>query len=82
MGYTQDGQIKNFWPDNTPDCLYIHGEVTLDEMLKWAREHFGGRFDPAKLMITPEYIHTRCLTYDLYDSGDYDLFTRIELRNQ
>ncbi len=79
MGYTYDGSIKNYWPDNTETTLYLHGEYTFNDILERAKEHFGEKFDLKKINIRSEHIHVFCLTYDLYDPSDYVNFIVIEL---
>lgn len=67
--------IKNFEPTNDKNTLYIfsgHGGFSFDELNKSIRDHFGEDIDFDTLSIASEYIHTRCITYDLYDPADYD----------
>lgn len=79
MGYTtrNNGQIKDFWPDDTADTLYLEGSATLQDILQRAREKWGAELLLDHLTIAPEHIHTRCLTYDLHDPSDYDNFLCI-----
>lgn len=79
MGYTYDGAIKNYWPDNTENTLYIQSGRRLDDLLETAQEYFGDRYNPEKIFIEPVHIHTHCLTYDRHDSGDYTTFIMITL---
>lgn len=79
MGYTYDGAIKNYWPDNSENTLYIQSSRRLDDLLETAQEYFGDRYNPEKIFIEPVHIHTYCLTYDQYDPGDYTTFIMITL---
>lgn len=76
------GGIKNFWPKDTDDILWIDATygISMDYLLDKAREHFGDSFDPEKIKVTAEYIHTKCITYDLYDPSDYTNFISIEMQ--
>lgn len=89
MGYYTDPQhpqIRNFTPDTTKDTLYIQASdgygPTLAELVERAREHFGEAVDLDHLEIEAQHIHTRCLTYDQYDAGDYDDFIVVTLKTQ
>lgn len=71
------------YPESTADTYYINmgssGDglnMSLDDLLTAAKIYFSeeGSVDLSKIEITTEYIHTRCIGYDLYDSGDYDLY--------
>lgn len=84
MGYytRNNGHIKCFWPDNTETEFYKEsytGGQTIHEILKEAAEHF--KTSTYELMeygtIEAQKIHTNCLTYDLYDPGDYTNFLHI-----
>ena len=85
MGYgTRAGslghQIQTFWPDDTDNCFYVDGNfssVQLSEILEKAKEKWGEDIDINNLNLEPEYIHTDCLGYDLYDPGDYTRFLCI-----
>ncbi len=73
LGHT----IATFHPDDTDDTMYIADGVdgaTLKEKIceKWPDIKVD------ELRLTPEYIHTDCLGYDLYDPGDYTNFLKIE----
>jgi hypothetical protein len=79
MGYTKNGSITNFWPDDTDDMLYIQDSygISLIEIISKATEKWPGvRLDD--LEISAEYIHTHCIYYDLHDSGDYTNFIVIK----
>jgi hypothetical protein len=73
--------IVNFSPENTPDKLYIYsgfGNISFSDLLDSIKNHFGEDIDLSALTITPEHIHTRCITYDLHDPSDYDDYLVIE----
>jgi hypothetical protein len=85
MGYgtRNGGQIKTFWPDDTENDLYIASDYTstsLQEIFDLAREKWGEDLSLDEFLqfqIEPERIHTDCITYDLYDAGDYTNFIHI-----
>lgn len=81
MGYTyrNQGHITDYWPDDEDNCFYIANSCGLAEIIEQAERRWGRSIDLARIQITSEYIHTNCLTYDLYDSGDYTEFLKIEL---
>jgi hypothetical protein len=78
MGYgtRNNGQIKTFWPDDTEDEFFIAGSASLEAILDLAKAKWPG-IELIDIHIEPQNIHTDCLTYDLYDSGDYTQFLRI-----
>lgn len=80
MGYTyrNNGQITDFWPDNTGDELYLedNGGITVVDLLGEIHMHFG-ECDLEQIEVSSENIHTNCLTYDLHDSSDYTQFVVI-----
>jgi hypothetical protein len=83
MGYgTRDGSIRTFAPDDTETVKYLHSgcDYTLAEILDIAREKWGEKIGLEDITITAEYIHTDCIGYDLYDSGDYTNFIVITLQ--
>lgn len=85
MGYERrlgPYDIVDYTPDNDQDILYIrsNSEINLDDLIDQIEDHFGTR-DLSKFSISSEYIHTRCIYYDIFDSGDYDnyiIITRIK----
>ena len=68
--------IKNAYPTNDDNTLYIadDGGISFSDLISRANEHFGSLDN---LTIKPEYIHTRCVNYDLYDAMDYDNYIVI-----
>lgn len=75
--YRNNGNITDFWPDDDEDTIYcLSGSDTLQELIDMAQKKWP---DTAmdKIQITAEKIHTHCLTYDLYDSGDHTDFVVI-----
>jgi hypothetical protein len=82
MGYSTNGQIENYEPDNTPEVLYIltYGGVSIREVILRIGKHFGDDCDLDDFTIAPEYIHTRCITYDAFDPADYDTYLVIHKR--
>lgn len=81
MGYSyrNNGGIKDYWPDNDKDTLYLEGRL-VSTLLESIREHFGEAVDFDILDISPECIQTYHLTYDLYDPNDYTKFLVITRR--
>lgn len=79
--YRDTRNIKHYEPDNSDNTLYIRTSdtrnITMDELLEKIQNHFGD-VSMSNLAISSEYIHTRCITYDKYDPGDYDNFIVIE----
>lgn len=77
MGYsTRFGtEITDFWPDDSDDTLYIASSFgpTLAEILQQAKDKWPDA-TIENIEITSEKIHTHCIYYDLYDSGDYTDF--------
>lgn len=78
MGYSyrNNGAIKDFWPDDTEDTIYVSETFSLNEILdiineKWPDIHLDF------VDISSENIHTSCLTYDRHDPSDYTNFTVI-----
>ena len=72
---------NDFWPKNDAKTLYLAGGCSLEELLEATQAKWPG-VDPARIEIEPEYIHTHCLGYDLYDSGDYTNFIVARLRDE
>lgn len=81
MGYfTRPGSlghtIQCFEPDNSATELWIatgwmSSATSLGELIALARSHFREDVDISQLTITAHHIHTDCIGYDCYDSGDY-----------
>lgn len=83
MGYSyrNNGQIKDYWPDDTDDTIYINADDGHD--LASIASIVKAKWPHAKLediSISSEYIHTECLTYDLYDPSDYTNFIILTKR--
>ena len=73
--------MGTFTPENTPGKLYIDtcNDITFSDLIEMAKNYFGAGVNLDQLKITSEYIHTRCITYDLYDPNDYDNYIVIEV---
>lgn len=71
------GEITSFWPDDTPTEFYLSYEASIEDILEKIKEKFGPTASLEDITINPEYIHTDCLYYDCYDSGDYTNFLHI-----
>lgn len=78
MGYytSNNGQIKNFTPDDTDTEFYLLYTARLSEILDAIKEKWGD-IDMNQIMITPEHIHTHCIGYDLHDPVDWTDCLRI-----
>ncbi len=80
FGTRNGGQIKTFWPDDTPTELWIEDGTDLPDLVARIESHFGD-CDMSSLKITSEYVHTDCLGYDSYDADDYTKFLKITRTN-
>jgi hypothetical protein len=85
MGITEHrhpgGVIHRFWPDDDENTIYIAGSESLVEILRRAQEKWpDGTQD--QISIEADYIHTDCLYYDLYDSGDWTRFLIVRRLQQ
>lgn len=84
MGYgTRPNQfghssIKTFWPDDDRNNLYIEGDSNLSVIISRIKNHFGEDSKLEDFMISAEYIHTDCLTYDGHDPSDWTNFLHIQ----
>lgn len=78
MGYYTDRNgIKNFAPNDTVNDLWIWGEMDMEELMQSITDYFGEDAKLSDFKITPEYIQTSCIGYDLYDPSDYSNFLHI-----
>ncbi len=82
MGYTQNGSIKSFWPDDAEDEFYIEREATLADIIEGVRSRWGEDVSFDDIIIESEYIHTDCITYDLYDPSDYTNFILVKRKKE
>lgn len=76
MGYSyrNGGQIKDYWPDDDESTIYLSSSCdSLQDLIELAQNKWPG-INLSEIEITAEKIHTHCLTYDLYDPGDYTEF--------
>lgn len=64
------------WPKDTDDKIYFPFTLTLGEIVQRIKDTWG--LDVDDVNISAEYIHVRCLTYDLYDPMDYETFIVVE----
>lgn len=72
----------NRYPEDDKGTLYISCgmssfEIDFMDMLDRIKSHFGEEISLEELDITAEYIHTRCIGYDQFDSSDYDNYIVI-----
>lgn len=70
---------NTFWPEDTDTELYIpsYSNTSLADLIEKAKKHFGEDVSLEDLEIGSEYIHTNCITYDLFDSSDWTDFVVI-----
>lgn len=80
MGYSYRGEIKSFWPDDTDTEFYITNGATFADILDRIMKKWGPAVVLDNVTITPEHIHTECLTYDLHDPNDYTDFLKVTLK--
>jgi len=79
MEYTQEGSIKNFWPDDDDKTMYIYGTLDIPDLLdriaaKWPTRTLSD------VKIDAEHIHTHSITYDLHVPSDYTDFIVVRLK--
>lgn len=79
--YSNNGQIKNFWPDNDDKTIYIVSAIeSLADIILMVRQKWpDATLDDVR--IEAKNIHTSCLTYDQHDSSDYTEFLVITLES-
>jgi len=67
-------EIYDDYPESDKNTLYIpsNGCLTLDALVSIAKDHFGHDVDLSDLEVEGAKLHTRCVTYDLYDPNDWD----------
>lgn len=71
------------YPKNDENTLYLSCGIigsfglSMSELISHCKAHFGEDISTNDLKITSEYIHTRCIGYDLYDPSDYDCYLVI-----
>jgi hypothetical protein len=86
MGKTVDNRgITSFTPDDDEKTMYLDTGVfaferyDLNKILELCKEKWPGVSDLSRIGIQAIYIHTDCLGYDRYDSGDYTNYLKIVL---
>lgn len=72
--------IVNYTPENNDTTMYFLSGVGHDlvDLIEKIKEHFGPETTNDQITIRAENIHTRCLTYDLYDGADWDEYIVVE----
>lgn len=85
MGYTtikhSGGSYQNFWPDNDENTLYIEAHyrgIEFEQIIESIKAHFGENSKLEDFTIEAEHVHTECLGYDSYCSGDHTNFLCIQ----
>lgn len=85
MGYStrNNGQITDFWPDDTADTFYLSTEAfrySISEIMELCQEKWPG-ITMEEIFIDSQRIHTYCIYYDLHDPSDWTNFlviTRVQ----
>lgn len=84
MGYSyrNSGYIKDFWPDDAENIMYICSDISpsIQDLIDLAKEKWPDA-DFGQIEIGAEHIHTNCLTYDLHDPSDYTNFITLSIRS-
>ncbi len=86
MGYYKREGIRCYEPDNSTTEFYYNAEFgpPLWDALNAAAGYF--KCSIQELMedanIYAEYINTKCLGYDCYDSSDYTNYIKIEYNHR
>jgi hypothetical protein len=70
--------IKTYWPTDDESTIYIESSASLADIQNRISEKWGN-INAREITIESEYIHTNCLTYDLYDANDWTKFIIIRL---
>lgn len=70
--------IENYTPVDTNDTIYLLDTASLTDIINAVHEKWGD-VDFDNIRVDPQYIHTRCLGYDLYDASDFDNYLVITL---
>lgn len=78
MGHYKDPHngIEMFKPDDDDHTLYLEVDSfypSVGELLKKAKSKWPG-ITIDELEVNLQHIHTSCIGYDHYDSGDYSNF--------
>lgn len=79
MGYYTQNGIKCFSPDDTETEFYLEYDASLSDIIEKVKEKFGSNVNLEDVTVTPEYIHTHALGYDMYDPSDYSNFLKISI---
>ena len=69
---------NDFIPSDTENSFYVLTGATIGDIVE-AANHKWGDISIDDLNIEAEYVHCRCLGYDLYDSADYDNYLCVTL---
>lgn len=69
---------QSFWPKDTDNEFFIAREMDLPTILTKIKDKWPN-VPLDKIRIESEYIHTDCITYDLYDPSDYTNFIKVSL---
>jgi hypothetical protein len=81
MGYfiRPGTQITDFWPDDTETEMYVvaNSDYSIADLLEMAKEKWPDA-TPENVSVSSEKVHTNCIYYDLYDSGDYTDFVILK----
>ena len=72
---------NTFDPQDTDLKFYILGDSSLLDIISLVKNKWGEDTDLDYVTIESDYIHTRCLNYDIYDPSDYDEYLVVTLNN-
>lgn len=72
-------EIYDDYPENDENTLYLlsNRKMNFSDVLSNIEDHFGRCVDFSELEIESAKLHTRCVTYDLYDPTDWDEYIII-----
>jgi hypothetical protein len=71
-----EGPITKHTPDDTDEEFYLREESGLSEIIEASQLKWPG-IALDEINIRSEYIHTDCITYDLYDPSDWTKYLCI-----
>lgn len=78
MGYSKEGSITNYWPDDGSDDFWITSasQPSIADIIEMAHSRWGA-IDLNDIIIESENIHTHNVACAFDDSGDYTDFIHV-----
>lgn len=64
-------------PEDSDTRFHLFGSMCSLQDIQDAVKKKWGDVDPETIQIEPLHFHARCLTYDQYDSTDYDDYITV-----